>query len=80
MGFALQGFDPFTKPSTAHHRRITLLPLLPPVAQPQVLGLRFLWACDPLPRMVGIAPFIDFRVLVLVKVSQLVEVPLEIPS
>ena len=29
--------------------------------------------------MVGITPFIDFRVLVLVKVSQLFKAPLEIP-
>jgi hypothetical protein len=32
MGFALQGFVPSTKPLTIHHRQITLLPLLPPVA------------------------------------------------
>jgi hypothetical protein len=35
MGFALQGFNPSTKPPAIHHRQATLLPFLPPVAQPQ---------------------------------------------
>jgi hypothetical protein len=35
MGFALQGFNPSTKPLAIHHRQITLLPFLPPVAPPQ---------------------------------------------
>jgi hypothetical protein len=35
MGFTLQGFHPSAKPPAAHHRRITLVPLLPPVAQSQ---------------------------------------------
>jgi hypothetical protein len=34
MGFALQGFLPSTKPPAIHHRQTTLLPFLPPVAQP----------------------------------------------
>jgi hypothetical protein len=38
VGFALQGFIPFTKPPATHRRRITLLSFLPPVAQPQDLG------------------------------------------
>ena len=41
MGFALQGFDPLTKTLPARHHQITLLPLLPPVAQLQVLGPKF---------------------------------------
>jgi len=52
MGFALQGVIPSTKPLAIHHRQTTLLPLLPPVAHSKVLGLEFLWARDPLPRMV----------------------------
>ena len=35
MGFALQGFNPSTKPPVTHRHRTTLLSFLPPVAQPQ---------------------------------------------
>jgi hypothetical protein len=38
MGFTLQGFDPFIQTPKAHHLRITLLPFLPSVALPQILG------------------------------------------
>jgi hypothetical protein len=38
MGFALQGFIPFTKPSATHRRRNTLLPFLPPAALLWCLG------------------------------------------
>jgi hypothetical protein len=70
MGFALQGFIPRTKPPTIHHRRNTLLSLLPPVALPKILGpgsfgrmIRYLgW--------LGIMPIIDFRVFVLVQVGR----------
>jgi hypothetical protein len=52
LGFALQGFTPSTKPLATRRRQITLLSFLPPAAQPKVLGLGFLRAHDPLPRMV----------------------------
>jgi hypothetical protein len=51
MGFALQGFVPFAKPPATHRPRNTLMSLLPPVAQLQVLGKKLRWAHDPLPRM-----------------------------
>jgi hypothetical protein len=52
MGFALQGIVPFTKPPAARRRWTTLLPLLPPVALPQVPRLGIHWACEPPPRSV----------------------------
>jgi hypothetical protein len=56
LGFALQGFNPSTKPPATHRRWITLLPLLPPVARPRILGRSILWACGPPPRWFVTAP------------------------
>jgi hypothetical protein len=52
MGFALQGFVPSTQPPATHRCRNTLLPLLPPVALPQVPRPGSLWACGPSPRTI----------------------------
>jgi len=47
---------PFTKPPATHRRRITLLPLLPPVDLPRYPRPGFLWACGPPPRWFVTAP------------------------
>jgi hypothetical protein len=70
MGFALQGFFPFTKPSTIHHRRTTLLPLLPLAALLWFLGQSTFGRVARHPSMKPTPRLSDYRVFVLVKISR----------